>query len=217
MKGLGNFDKKIYLSIKNGKVVYRPSKDAAEEEYSFVEGYLKGINSHEMIANGRKVECCDFIIENSGETYTLSTALAGGVTRGILFCLPSITDLGGSLLRIVPYKKVSPTGTEFTNIVVYANNQKVGWAEGIDPHASPSDRLEITRAIMSAVNQLLKDTQPKGNMDTVEIEQSDIDDMPGDLPEQPSAPTSAPSGGASPAAGVKFASGYVPGYLNNGK
>lgn len=160
MNGLGNNERKLFLGIAKGKITYRPSRDAERQEYDYVEGRIKGITRRDANINGENIKFYEITIENGSNSFVLSVPQDGSVARGIILSLAGIKNFSGVTVRISPWMKET-----YTNVSVYANGQKAGWA--IDPKDLPpikkvvvgrkeyiddSERVELVEKLVDEIN-----------------------------------------------------------------
>ena len=161
MKGLGNNERRFFLGIANGKVTYRPAKDAEVQNFDYVEGRITGISRRDATINGQAMKFYEFGIENGGEKYVLSVLMDSSVARGIILPLASVQDFAGLSFRISPWLKDA-----YTNVSVYANGQKLNW--GIDPKDLPpvekvtvgmkeytddTKRIQLVESLVDQINE----------------------------------------------------------------
>lgn len=166
MKGLGNNERKYFLGIANGKVTYRPAKDAEVQTFDFVEGRITGISRRDATINGKPMKFYEFSIENGGEKYVLSLLMDSSVARGIILPLASVQNFAGLSFRISPWLKDA-----YTNVSVYANGQKLNW--GIDPKDLPpiktvqvglkeytddTERIQLIESLVDQINERITAT-----------------------------------------------------------
>lgn len=122
LPGLGVSERSVFLNIKNSKILYKPSKEE-EVYYNFVAGKLTKIVERSQEINGKTIVFYDFLIENSGVKYKLSTIKDSNNSRSIINSLLSVENLAIAEIKISPYENKNG----FTNISVYANGQKTDW------------------------------------------------------------------------------------------
>lgn len=120
MNNLGVKKSKIYLNIKEGKIVHRATT-GAEALYDYVEGNLVGITKKEREFKGESLLYWYLDIEaDNGDIYSLSAPYNSGVVKAILNSLASVENLGR--VKIETYQK-----GDFTKAVVYNNGERLSW------------------------------------------------------------------------------------------
>lgn len=126
MEGLGNNQRSNFIGIAQGKITYRPSKDAPRQEFDYVEGQIKKITKRSATINGERMEFYDILIQASKESYVLSIPVESSVSRSIINSLMSVNDFSGKIIRINPYVKTVGDSV-YTNVAIRANGEKVDW------------------------------------------------------------------------------------------
>lgn len=117
---LGIKQGKIYLNIKQGKIVHRTGT-GQEALYDFIEGSLVDITQRDREFKGETVVYWYFDIQTeTGEIYSLSIHYSSGVAKSILNALGSAEVLGK--IRIETYQS-----GDFTKAVVYNNGERLSW------------------------------------------------------------------------------------------
>lgn len=132
MEGLGNNQRSKFIGIANGKVTYRPSKDAERQEFDYVEGHIQKITKRDATINGEKVPFYDILIKTTNDSFVLSVPAENGISRSIINSLMSIQDFAGKVVRINPYVKTVGESV-YTNVAVRVNGEKVDWAKADMP------------------------------------------------------------------------------------
>lgn len=122
LPGLGVSERSIFLNIKNSKILYKPSKEE-EVFYNYIAGRLTKIAERTQDINGKTIVFYDFLLENSGVRYKLSTIKDSNNSRSIINSLMGVENLAIAEIKIAPYENKNG----FTNIAVYANGQKADW------------------------------------------------------------------------------------------
>lgn len=164
MQGLGNNERKCFLGIAQGKITYRPGRDAERQLFDFVEGTVKEILRRDATINGEPIKFYDFIIQNGSDTYALSVPINSGPARDIVLRLASIENFSGQTIRFSPWLKDT-----YTNVALYANGKKLDW--GVDPKALPpinrvkvgrkeviddSERVDFIEGLVDTINTRLR-------------------------------------------------------------
>ena len=135
MQGLGNNERKRYLGVAQGKITYRPGRDAERRSFDFVEGEVKDILRRDATINGQAMKFYDFILFDGEDNLALSVPMDSSVARGIILPLAGIQNFAGVTVRIRPWLKDT-----YTNVSVYVKAidgslERLDW--GIDPKALP--------------------------------------------------------------------------------
>lgn len=126
--GLSNTSRKSYLGIANGKITYRPRRDAETQTFEQVDGTIKGINRRDAEINGSKMKIYDIdLADNQGERAVLSVIADGSVARGLIMALVNIPDMSKPV-RIRAYSQ-DKDGRSYTSTIVYQNGEKVPWVK----------------------------------------------------------------------------------------
>ena len=204
MQGLGNNEKKKYLGIAQGKVTYRPCKDAERQLFDFVEGKVKQILRRDATVNGQPMKFYDFIIFDGEENLALSVPMDSSAARGIILPLAGIQDFAGVAVRISPWLKDT-----YTNVSVYVNGQRLNW--GVEPKELPpiekvtvgakeyvddSKRMAFIDGLVDAINLRIKQAPAS----TADAERPAVAaPAPSPAPAQVSAPRPAPASMPAPA------------------
>jgi len=168
MKGLGNNERRFFLGIANGKVTYRPAKDAEVQNFDFVEGRITGISRRDATINDHAMKFYEIGIENGGEKYVLSVLMDSSVARGIILPLASVKNFAGLTFKISPWLKDA-----YTNVSVYVKtpdgkSEKLNW--GIDPKDLPpvekvtvglkeytddTKRIQLVESLVDQINECI--------------------------------------------------------------
>ncbi len=124
--GLSNTSRKSYLGIANGKITYRPGRDAETQTFEQVDGTIKGINRRDAEINGSKMKIYDInLADAQGEQAVLSVIADGSVARGLIMALVNIPDMSKPV-RIRAYSQ-DRDGRSYTSTIVYQHGEKVPW------------------------------------------------------------------------------------------
>lgn len=118
--------KKIYLNVKNGKVVQRTPQ--GEQYFSYVEGRLENIYTKERTFRGENVLYwyIDLRDDESGELYALGFPYTNNVFKSIALQLPTAPSY--DVVKIEPYSK-----NGYDKVQVWAGGSKLDWATKVLP------------------------------------------------------------------------------------
>lgn len=187
LAGLSNNERRYFLGIAKGKIVYRPGKDIEPEYYDNFQGVVKNITKREAVINDKPMLYYDIQMSAGNQLYVLSVPVSGSVARGIILSLANIEDIKGAVIRISPWKK-----EEYTNVSVYYKDQRVNWVVDELPPLKElqfkgrtiyddTDRINLVDNYVNLINERL---HRQFNPETGELEAPDIptdDDLPEDL------------------------------------
>ena len=151
-----------WLSIHHGQVEL--NDNGRKSYYSYVEGRLKSIYSKERVYNGEAVLKWFIILRDErGGFYTISFPYSSGTFRSIVLALASAEGLtSATTIRIAPYQKGN-----FTNVVVYADGNKLDWAVRELPPVDyvtlngqrvkdEAKRMELVTSFVEVINERAK-------------------------------------------------------------
>lgn len=132
--GLGVKQQKIYLNIKEGKIIRR-DRTGQETQFTYVEGILAGISKKDREFKGEMVPYWYLDIQDpsGGDLYSLSIHYSSGVAKSIFNALASAENLGK--IRIEVYQS-----GDFTKAVVYNNGARLSWKY---PELPPIEELKL--------------------------------------------------------------------------
>src|SRR5687767_2196758 len=90
--GPGKSDGVIFANIKEGKIHIKASKDAAVEEFTFIEGYITGLKVVEKTWENEKYKQINVNLHDGvSKTWQLQMRLSSGYGRAFCKILPNIT------------------------------------------------------------------------------------------------------------------------------
>ena len=187
LTGLSNNERRYFLGISKGKIVYRPGKDAEPEYYDNFQGVVKSITKREALINEKPMLYYDIQMTAGDLLYVLSVPLASSVARSIILSLANIENIKGAIIKISPWKK-----DEYTNVSVYHKDQRVSWVvNGIPPLKEiiykktrildDTERVNLVDSYVTLINERL---HRQFNPETGELKAPEIpsdDDLPEDL------------------------------------
>ena len=197
-QGLSNNKRRTFLGIANGKITYKPNKDAEPQQYENLDGILTGITTRDANVNNTQMKFYDLaIVDGNGEEAILSVVAEGGVARGLILALANVKDFSLPI-RIHTYAGDSQ-GKTYTNTIVYQNGVKVPWIiemkdlpKGLplmDAKGRPFysngvqqyDYSERNEKIEEYVNLINSRCVKKSEEENPEVDFDDENDMPANL------------------------------------
>jgi len=112
---------KIYLNVKDGKIVKREPQ-GGESLFSFVEGNLTGITKREREFNGERVPFWFIDIQDpdGGDIYTMAINYRSGLALSIFNSLASAEDPTRIKIEVTKHG-------DFTRATVYNRGEKLTW------------------------------------------------------------------------------------------
>ena len=115
-------EKKIYLSINNGKVVQGTGEN--KQYYNYINGFIEAIYIKHSNFGGEKVARWFMDMRDGEELYSLCFPYSSGVFKSIILSLASLENLTTNTpVRIEPYKGRNG----YNKVVVYADGIKLDW------------------------------------------------------------------------------------------
>lgn len=195
--GLSNSKRKTYLGIANGRITYKPNKDAEIQQFENLDGRITGITRRDTTINGNNMPFYDInFVDNQGEVAVLSVVADGSVARSLVLAIAAIPDLSKPV-RIRAYSQ-EKDGRSFTGTVVYQNNEKVPWIIPMEelpkgePVMSNGKHFEVNgvkqynfekrnKVIEDYVNAINEAVAKVASDDAPDVDFDNPNDMPADL------------------------------------
>lgn len=126
---LGTNQTKTYLNVKEGKIYQ------GNTPYSFVEGYLKGIEQKDREFKGEPVKYWYVnLASNQGELYSLALPYSSGVAKSLFNSLASAEQFTKPI-RIETY-----ISREFTKVSVSIDGVRLSWK---DKNLPPVKQIQV--------------------------------------------------------------------------
>lgn len=148
-----------YLNVRDGKIV-RLEADGKLHDYSYIEGYIRGIRQAERTFGGGEIAKYWYIdIEDEeGEGYSLGSPYASGVFVSLVMYLYGVSDrLRDSLVKIEPYRH-----NKFDRVRCWLDGVRISW---YDPDKLPdvegADNSRRMTFIDVCVNEINKKLNPE--------------------------------------------------------
>ena len=143
--GLGTNEKRLFLKLKDGKVVASDGRVA-----DYIEGFITGVAVVVRTFNGEPVEMVNFTFTSAGEDFILGMNKGTGITRALLNHLCSADTLG--VVRVTPYVKDG-----WQRVVVTNNSDTLRWKH--DVPADADGRAARVDGMLETVKHLVEHAQ----------------------------------------------------------
>lgn len=114
---------RTYLVVSKGKIE-KYEKDKERTQYDYIEGTIDGIYSRERTFRGERVTYWYIDIRDKKNLYSMGFPYGSGTFKSIILSLASVKELNKRTpIRIETYLK-----NQYTNVVVWADGNKLDWA-----------------------------------------------------------------------------------------